>query len=254
MADRYQDRPFPAHDDYGRGTDQHGQKAESDPLAELARLIGQTDPFAMGRANVKAQPQSAPRYQTPQSQPQQYQEPDYEEYEPEPERPAGPPPWMQRANARVQQPQEPQYDDETDYAPAPVHPLHRYGGQQAAPPPLPPQQHAQYQYEEEQQYAEEPQPDPSRYDDALYGQIEQSQDYQRDPAYPDDPYAYQGYDEEGEEQPRKRGGMITVAAVLTLAVLGTGGAFAYRNFVGSPRSGEVPIIKADPNPTRVVPT
>jgi hypothetical protein len=57
MADRYQDRPFPAHDDYGRGSDQHGQKGESDPLAELARLIGQTDPFAMGRANPKPQPQ-----------------------------------------------------------------------------------------------------------------------------------------------------------------------------------------------------
>jgi hypothetical protein len=53
--------------------------------------------------------------------------------------------------------------------------------------------------------------------------------------------------------PRMRGGMITVAAVLALAVLGTGGAFAYRNFVGSPRSGDVPVIKADPNPTRVVP-
>ena len=37
MADRYQGRPFPAHDDYGRGTDQHGQKSDSDPLAELAR-------------------------------------------------------------------------------------------------------------------------------------------------------------------------------------------------------------------------
>lgn len=268
MADRYQDRPFPAHDDYGRGTDQHGQKAESDPLAELARLIGQTDPFAMGRANVKAQPQAAPRYQTPQYQesqhqpepyqPEQYEPEPYEaersepeSYEPEPERPAGPPPWMQRANARAQQPAPPsQYDDEPDYQPAPVHPLHRYGGQQAAPPPLPQQAH--YQYEEEPQYAEEPQPDPARYDDALYGQLDQPQDYQRDPAYPDDPYAYQGYDEE-PEPPRKRGGMITVAAILALAVLGTGGAFAYRNFIGAPRSGEVPVIKADPNPTRTMP-
>src|SRR5690348_31245 len=117
MADRYQDRPFPAHDDYGRGTDQHGQKADSDPLAELARLIGQTDPFAMGRG--KPQPQATQRYQAP----QQYQEPQYEQYEqyeqdtyePEPERPAGPPPWMQRANARVQQPHQPQYDDDADY-------------------------------------------------------------------------------------------------------------------------------------------
>ena len=57
MADRYQDRPYPAQDDYGRGSDPHAAgRAESDPLAELARLIGQTDPFAMGRANVKAQP------------------------------------------------------------------------------------------------------------------------------------------------------------------------------------------------------
>ncbi|MBI5319738.1 SPOR domain-containing protein [Bradyrhizobium sp.] len=261
MADRYQDRPFPAHDDYGRGADQHGQKAESDPLAELARLIGQTDPFAMGRANVKAQPQAAqryqaPQYETPQYQPEQYQPEQYEpeQYEPEPEPPAGPPPWMQRANARSQQPAPPpppQYDDEADYQPAPVHPLHRYGAQQAAPPP---QQHAQYQYQDEPQYAEQAQPDPSRYDDALYGQIEAGQDYQRDPAYPDDPYAYQGaYDEEPEEPPRKRGGMITVAAVLALAVVGTGAAFAYRNFIGSPRSGEPPIIKADNSPTKVVP-
>src|SRR5512141_2195427 len=100
MADRYQDRPFPAHDDYGRGGDQHGQKGESDPLAELARLIGQTDPFAMGRPNAKPQPQAAQRYQ----EPQQY---DDEPYEPEPEVPAGPPPWMQRANARTQQPAPP---------------------------------------------------------------------------------------------------------------------------------------------------
>ena len=47
MADRYQGRPFPADDDYDRGADPHASaRAESDPLAELARLIGQTDPFA----------------------------------------------------------------------------------------------------------------------------------------------------------------------------------------------------------------
>ena len=61
MADRYQDRPFPADDDYHRGDDQHAPaKGESDPLAELARLIGQTDPFAsMSRANQPAQPRGA---------------------------------------------------------------------------------------------------------------------------------------------------------------------------------------------------
>ena len=45
MANRYQDRPFPAEDDYDRSGGSHASaKEESDPLAELARLIGQTDP------------------------------------------------------------------------------------------------------------------------------------------------------------------------------------------------------------------
>ena len=126
-------------------------------------------------------------------------------------------------------------------------------GQYQAPQYQAPQYQEQEQYQDEPQYAEHAQADPSRYDDALYGQLDQSQDYQREPAYPDDPYAYQGYDEEPQEQPRKRGGMITVAAVLTLAVLGTGGAFAYRSFMGSPRSGEPPVIKADNSPTKIVP-
>jgi cell division septation protein DedD len=41
--------------------------------------------------------------------------------------------------------------------------------------------------------------------------------------------------------------------VLALAVVGTGAAFAYRTYFGSPRSGEPPIIKADNSPTKVVP-
>src|SRR5436190_1468330 len=52
---------------------------------------------------------------------------------------------------------------------------------------------------------------------------------------------------------RRRSGLMTVVAVLALAVVGTGGAFAYRTYVGSPRSGEPPIIKADNSPTKVVP-
>src|SRR6185503_14084181 len=50
-----------------------------------------------------------------------------------------------------------------------------------------------------------------------------------------------------------RGGLITIAAVLALAVVGTGAAFAYRTYVGSPRSGDPPIIKADNTPTKIVP-
>src|SRR5258705_91721 len=135
-----------------------------------------------------------------------------------------------------------------------VHHLPRYAAQ---PPQAPAHQAPPAQddyYEPPQQYADEPQQDPSRYDDALYGRLETGEhDYQRDPAYPDDPYAYQGEYEE-EPAPKKRSsGLMTVAAVLALAVVGTGAAFAYRTFVGSPRSGEPPIIRADNSPTKVVP-
>ena len=57
MADRYQDKPFSADDDYDRGDQRAPAKGDSDPLAELARLIGQTDPFSsFGRANQPMPP------------------------------------------------------------------------------------------------------------------------------------------------------------------------------------------------------
>ncbi len=46
---------------------------------------------------------------------------------------------------------------------------------------------------------------------------------------------------------------MTVVVVLLLAVVGTAGAFAYRTLVGSPRSGEPPIIKADAGPNKIIP-
>jgi hypothetical protein len=240
MADRYQERPFPSADQ---------ARGEGDPLAELARLIGQNEP--MGGA---AKPAPRPLQSRANVRPQRYDPP-----EEELDAPPSPPSWMQRARHETPPPPLPlpqEYDDEPEYQQAqPVHPLHRYSAQQQAPAhQTAPEQ--DYYDEPEPQYADEPQQDPSRYDDALYGRLETGQhDYQRDPAYPDDPYAYQG-DEYEEEQPapkKRSSGLMTVAAVLALAVVGTGAAFGYRTFVGSPRSGEPPIIKADNSPTKVVP-
>jgi hypothetical protein len=267
MAERYQDRPFPS-DDYGRGGDQHG-KAENDPLAELARLIGQTDPFAaQGRPTARPPATPARSYQ-----PDDYrQDDDQQDYAEQAPPPPGPPSWMRRANVQPAPAPEPDYPVSV----SPVHPLHRYSAKPAVPEPdvhqaqayqdgsyqdqayqgQAYQQHGQaYQDQAEQElYA---QPDPSRYDDALYGRLETGeQDYQRDPAYPDDPYAFQSdYPDDAEiEEPKKqRGGMMTVAAILALAVVGTGAAFAYKTYMGSPRSGEPPIIKADNTPTKIVP-
>src|SRR3954462_12678487 len=105
MADRYQDRPFPADDD--RGARDAPAKGDGDPLAELARLIGQTDPFSnFGRANQPMPPRQADPY------PPQEPEPEIEEAAP-----AGRPSWMQRA-ARPEAAS--QLDFETS-----VHPLRR---------------------------------------------------------------------------------------------------------------------------------
>lgn len=282
MADRYQSRPYPTDDGYHRGNDPHSPPVESDPLAELARLIGQSDPFGgsnMGRANVQPQPRPVAR--------DQY-EPPMEAEEEQP--PASPPSWMQRANRReAVRPNYPGQDhstqgygeqnyppqnyppqayqadpgfDETDqhYSshaypdqdyPSAQHPLRRY----TARPPAP--MHEEYPHQEPSFEQADQALDPSRYDDALFGPLDNGrQDVQYgQEAYSDDPYGYRdSYEDEAEEEsPRRRGGLTTVVAVLALAVLGTGAAFAYRTFIGSPRNGIPPIIKADTSPTKIIP-
>jgi hypothetical protein len=226
MANRYQDRPFPADHDHDRGGAYASAGGESDPLAELARLIGQTDPFgSLDRANQQIQPRAKARDQHPQPAPDNGA-------------PAGPPPWMQRAIR--QEPRQEEY-------PGAVHPPQRH-----APPHVAPES----DYEQAQPFADaERESDPSRYDDALYGPLDSGAHDQHHPAYADDAYVYEdSYGNGAEDQlPRRRGGMAAVLAVLALAVVGTGAAFAYRSYVGSPRSGEPPIIRADAGPTKIVP-
>jgi cell division protein FtsN len=243
MADRYQDRPLSA-DGFGRGGDQQ-QRADGDPLAELARLIGQNNESA-ARGNPPPPPSHAA---IPQNQFHASAEEDHAA--------GGPPPWMQRANRkeipRDQQKDFPIDEPEQSHFQALSNALNRYGSQ---PPPINPNPHDEQTFEP----AEE-QPDPSRYDDALFGQpdTDAREDFSHDNAFPEDPYAFQeeGYDDEEaeeEREPKRRGGLMTVAAVLALAVVGTGAAFAYRTYVGSSRTGEPPIIKADNSPTKIVPT
>src|SRR3954453_11907412 len=135
MADRYQ-RPFPGEDS-DRGA--RRSEGEGDPLAELARLIGQTDPLSsFGRANQPLRPHEAAASRQPEP------EPDFDETPP-----AGPPRWMQRAREEAA--------SEQDLAP--LHPLRRYAA--ARPDPAP-------DYHEAPPFAAEAEqlPDSSRYDDA----------------------------------------------------------------------------------------
>lgn len=230
-----------------RDADPRGQASqESDPLAELARLIGQTDPLSgLGRA--------APQPAAPRFEDERYQEderyaadaPQAEEPEPQPQ----PPSWLQSSQNWRQQ--------------------ERHHEQHAAQPaqsddfyPDEPRAYAHDErdvrddrYADDRRYA---QGTDQRYDDALYGRAPQ---YAEQAAQDDGPpYSYpgheQGYDEyiPQEEPPsRRRGGLLTVAIVAMLAVLGTAGAFAYRSYTGGPKGGEPPVIRADATPTKVVP-
>jgi hypothetical protein len=264
MADRYQNRSYargPSRDTEASGAG----RDESDPLAELARLIGQTDAFG----TMAAPP--APSRSAPREARQHYQSDDIHPYQPESEStpPASPPAWMQRANIRREVPgarqpaaprlvrDEPQAQSR-DGSVRPVHPLHRHG----AHPPQP-QADTYYQdYEEDAAYQQpqhdadtEQELDASRYDDALYGQLESgAEDFQREPAYPDDPYAYQeGYEDGAEQLVRKRRPTFAVIGVLLLAIVGTGAAYAYRTYISAAQRGEPPIIKADNSPTKIIP-
>jgi hypothetical protein len=258
MTDRYQYRPesVGAHDNRGAVRRAGSQPADSDPLAELARLIGQTEQGAgLGAA---ARPVRADRSYD------QHQE----QLEPVAAEPA-PPSWMRTAG-RQQQPAEPVALEPQGYSADP------YPEERTAPSFLRTmrqrddhQQHQPQQYQQHQhqhQHDDQQRYDQARYDDVLYDQNSQNAAQYQDQRYADGSYqdgyqdqqdqnGYQPYygDAEQDEPRRKRGGLMTVAAVLALAVVGTAGAFAYRSFVGSPRSGEPPVIKAETGATKIVP-
>lgn len=239
---------------YSQESDPRTSPQESDPLAELARLIGQTDPFAnLERPDPRAAQPEAAAYRDDAYAPQD-QYADQDQYEAEPEAPP-PPAWLQNAQAHAQHGHSQQAD--------PVHAWHREHEPQepAVYEPHPDDRHYVEQ-QRAQAHGAYPQED-ARYDEALYGREPDATYYARDAAAamrdPGPPYAYpgheQGYDDyaaEEETGSRRRGGLITVAAVAALAIVGTAGAFMYRSTVSGPQ-GEPPVIKADASPSKVVP-
>ncbi|HTO67579.1 MAG TPA: SPOR domain-containing protein [Bradyrhizobium sp.] len=225
---------------------------EADPLAELARLIGQNDPFGggggpavgggMSRANARMQPQPQ------RTAPDQFRAPMPPAPSPvdDPLAAGGPPPWMQSRPGRPEGPRLPPVVEPNFEQAEVAHPMQRFGAEPAPPQP---------QYREEQGFDDGGQ-EPARYDDALFGQLDTGGPaFQRQQPYPDDPYAFQDeeYDDgEEEEAPRRGNGLAKVAVFLALGVIGTGAAFAYRSYMGSARSGDPPIIRADNTPTKIL--
>ncbi|MDI3471446.1 MAG: hypothetical protein OJF62_003509 [Pseudolabrys sp.] len=186
MADNNNQRPYRVTNEPGRPAARGA--SGNDPLAELARLIGQTDPFAeFGRNQPnqqQAMPSRAPEWPTRD--------------------------WQQQAPSAV--------------------PEHSYG--------------AAGQSYDEPGYEHSAQPGEEGYDQATYAA---AQGY--------DPGDAQGQGDYDDAPPPRRGrfGILAIAAVLALAVVGTAGAYGYRAMFGSAGSSPPPVIKADTTPAKIVP-
>ena len=243
MADRYQNGHI--HSEYG--DDPRQENHGSDPLAELARLIGQNDPLAdFPNAGRKGPPRLSELRAEPRA-PEAAIEPQNQFFEEAPVAPAGPPSWLQRRGGGQGAPAVDPYAPPShgqDRAAAPQEARPAFLGSHRSHPM--PETLAPSHYAGDQQAG--------RYDDTLYGHAQHTDGYGQHGAqeshYHDDHY---DYDEDDGYSEKKRGGFKTIAAILALAVVGTGGAYAYRTFSSSAPKGEPPVIRADSNPIKVVP-
>jgi len=217
MADDQSQRPYRASEPPPvRGSGKTG----SDPLAELARLIGQTDPFGeYGRETARHSP-----------------------------------PAQSAARADWNQPLGTSYTAQySGDAPAPA-PRYADDSYPAAPAsPLIPQDYGSQRYEHQPYEAQPPAGEADHYEAEQASQrfpLDQS-DYQQD-FYDQAPVEEEYY--EDAQPSRRRIVVMAIAGVAALAVIGTAGAFGYRALVGSSGSTKPPpVIKADTAPSKIVP-
>jgi hypothetical protein len=217
------------------------QATSKDPLAELARLIGQDDLFEQMRKDA-ARAGGAPAAATA-----RHAEP-----------------------SLAAEPRAPALDayhdlrgsfDPDPVAPMPAEePVRRAASYRAAARQPVPAAEERYEESYQQEAHQEPSHDPAYayppHDDRSYSDphAQSAHAGYADPAYdPAYPYDEQAYAEEPPPPERRRGGMMMVAAVLGLAVVGTAGAFAYRAISG-PGGSEPPVIQASGAPKKVAPS
>jgi hypothetical protein len=283
MADDTYSRGY-RNDPHGRGgTGESGPGA--DPLTELARLIGQSDPFSPDRnrqpdprqpqspsdrhadAAQHAQPYETQHYDSQQhdhgthddryaaGEPQQYADQGYDQYASHQNGYPYPHAGQHEAG----------YGDAQGYAEQPYH-----RDQQAYQ-----QEQPAYQQDPAAYHHQDPQPQAYAPDQPRYAQDHEAPYFGTESDAPQhgahgaaaaDPHApVPGYptpsflgsdpnerpDEYYEDAPApRRGWLVTAAALVGLAVIGTAGAFAYRSvFTG----GEARIITRDVQPSKITP-
>ena len=222
MAEEQSQRPYRASEPPSRS---HARTSNNDPLAELARLIGQTDPFGeFGRDTAR--------------------------------RPAAPADRADRNTPPANSPYAPR--DKTDWRASSAQRSDGNGyynargvGEQTGPIDYDDQGYGRETHGEEQT--------PIR--DDLYQADHEARSYPSGQA----DYQYDTYEQDGTQHPedeyydhapssRRRLGVMAIAGVIGLALIGTAGAFGYRALFGSSGSTQPPpVIKADASPSKVVP-
>ena len=213
MADDHSQRPYRASEPPVRDP---AKAPGTDPLAELARLIGQTDPFAeFGRDPTRRaaaqQPSERADWDAPINSP----------YAPRATQSAA-------GNGYYSGRAEQAATGSQGYG------GQNYGRQSFEEPPLPADA------------------DPYAHEHDAHGYQPTQSDYQQD-GYDYDQGQQVG-DEYYDDVPpsRWRLGVMAIVGVLALAVIGTAGAFGYRALFGSSGSSQQPpVIKADTGPTKM---
>jgi hypothetical protein len=222
-----------AEDTRYRSDHSHDQPA-ADPLTELARLIGQSDPFADKalRASAHLDPQEhrqAPGWLARQSEAAYDQQGFADD------------PNAQQPYAAYRAPSADPHSDYDAGSEAYDHyapPANAYDDRHADG------RHADARYADDgyQQSGDE-----------RYRVAPPAGEYEPDEYYDDGHLPPRGEDEGVLAGAGRRGGLITIAAVVGLAVIGTAGAFGYRAFTGPATDSAAPVIRADPNPAKLVP-
>ena len=222
MADDHTLRSYRSNDRYqpaepSRPSEQAGG---GDPLAELARLIGQRDPFAeFGRSNARQGQRPAP--DVPTTAPDDWQQTSMHERD------------LAHGSGYREQEYEVREDD--------AHPLAPATGHDEVPLA------ANYQ----DGHHDDRIHDAQHYDDRPHGGDDAGPYYQDDA--PLEPHEDEMYDD--APHARRHSGLVTALALIGCAVLGTAGAYAYRSYSGVPSSTQPPpVIAADNStPTKIVP-
>jgi hypothetical protein len=218
-----------------------GRDRSNDPLVELARLIGQNDPFAdVGRGNARDldahdDGQEDVRQNSRQENPAPPPTADWR----------GTPPPYALMRSRVASPPPVVAMPRDDYA-------DRYA------PRHTPEPHADSEFgNTDSDHAEAARQAPAgydetHYDDTSYAAAAQDGDhdvscYDNGTAEPQDEPIYD------DPPPRGRSGMLTALTLIGCAMIGTAGAYGYRHYHSNSVPSAAPVIVADKTPTKIVP-